>query len=220
MRTLLQQTLVAAATLIFTASAYAGIGTASANDAHLAGDAADAFAYKDSWNPQQGPNGNTSGFLTPFSSYGTGSWSLLGKMDNGDKSETWGYLKFTYDDTAGPGGIWTVKNLSMNQSITIDLVMAIHAGNQGGAWLFDNQQILPGQTLNGDWLINWTVGNNTLTTGNGKGGHTPNNPDFSNMTIFGRNKIITQVPEPETYAMLLGGLAILSAVARRRSRAV
>jgi hypothetical protein len=100
MRTLFQQTLVATAALIFTASAYAGIGTASANDAHLAGDAADAFAYKDSWNPQQGPNGNTSGFLTPFSSYGTGSWSLLGKMDNGDKSETWGYLKFTYDDTA------------------------------------------------------------------------------------------------------------------------
>jgi hypothetical protein len=219
MRTLLQQTLVAAATLIFTASAYAGIGTASANDAHLAGDAADAFAYKSGWNPQQGPNGNTSGFLTPFSSYGSGPWSLLSKMDNGDKSDTWGYLKFTFDDTWGPGGVWTVKNLSMDKAITIDLAMTIHAGNQGGAWLFDNQLILPGQTLNGDWLIGWTVGNNSLVTSNG-GNHGPNNPDFSNMTIFGRDKIMTQVPEPETYGMLLAGLAALSAFARRRARAV
>ncbi|GGY95845.1 hypothetical protein GCM10007388_31560 [Pseudoduganella plicata] len=31
----------------------------------------------------------------------------------------------------------------------LDLVFALHAGNEGGAWLFDNETILPGQTLDG-----------------------------------------------------------------------
>jgi hypothetical protein len=31
--------------------------------------------------------------------------------------------------------------------------------------------------------------------------------------------VATPVPEPETYAMLLGGLALIGAIARRRRRA-
>jgi hypothetical protein len=206
MKTLMVKCAMAAASLLLAASAYAGIGTASANDANLDGSPADDFAYMDGWNPQAGPNGDTSGFAAAFSGSGVGAWSLLGKMP--DSPTTWmSTLKFTYSGT-GDNGLWTVENLSAN-IITLDLVMAIHAGGQAGAWLFDDQTILPGQTLNGDWLIGWTVGNPTQN----------NHPDFSNMTLFGRDIIITQVPEPETYAMLLAGLAALGFMARRKSRA-
>ncbi|UGQ47403.1 PEP-CTERM sorting domain-containing protein [Massilia endophytica] len=205
MKTLMVKCAMVAASLVMAASAYAGIGTSSANDAHLDGSPADDFAYMDGWNPQAGPNGDTSGFASAFSGSGVGSWTLLGKMPA--SPTTWmSTLKFTYSGT-GNTGLWTVENLTTN-IITLDLVMAIHAGNQGGAWLFDDQTILPGQTLNGDWTINWLVG-----------AKQQNHPDFSNMTLFGRDMIITQVPEPETYAMLLAGLAGLGFMARRKGRA-
>jgi hypothetical protein len=50
-------------------------------------------------------------------------------------------------------GLWSVTNTSTTMMMTLDLVFAIHAGNQGGAWLFDNESILPGQTLDGTWRI-------------------------------------------------------------------
>lgn len=85
-------------------------------------------------------------------------------------------------------------------------MFAIHAGNQGGAWLFDDQTILAGQTLPGTWEILWTVGNN--------GAH----PDFSNLTLFGRDQVTTPVPEPGAYAMLLAGLAMTGVMLRRKRR--
>jgi len=36
---------------------------------------------------------------------------------------------------------------------------------------------------------------------------------------FDHNYTVTPVPEPETYAMLLAGLGVMGAIARRRSRA-
>lgn len=204
MKKLPQKLAAAAAACLLAGSAFADIGTASVNDVTLNGSPADAFAYQAGWNPQAGPNGDTSGFGTTFDAYGTGSaWDLLGKKDGNAPFSTTGPLSFTLSGS-GSSGTWTVTNTSATQNIQLDLVFALHAGNQGGAWLFDNQAIAAGQTLNGTWQMNWTVGNN--------GAH----PDFSNATIFGRDMATTPVPEPATYGMLLAGLGLVGAIARRR----
>jgi hypothetical protein len=202
---LMQKLSVAAVALALAGSASAAIGTASVNDVTLAGDPADAFAYAAGWNPHAGPNGDTSGFDAAFASYGTGTWSLLDKLDAGSGLQNTGVLTFTFAPPSGTSGGWSVTNTSMTSSVTLDLAFAMHAGNQGGGWLFDNQTVLPGQTLNGTWAINWTVG---------AGG--TNHPDFSNLTLFARDMVTTPVPEPETYGMLLAGLGVLGLVARRR----
>ncbi|WP_195763946.1 FxDxF family PEP-CTERM protein [Pseudoduganella rivuli] len=196
---------LAAASLLWAGAASADIGTASVNDVTLAGDPADAFAYMAGWNPHAGPNGDTSGFDAPFAPYGSGTWSLLDKLDSSSGLQNTGPLTFTFTPPSGTSGGWSVTNTSMTSSVTLDLAFAMHAGNQGGAWLFDNQAILPGQTLNGTWAINWTVGNGQA-----------NNPGFSNLTLFARDMVTTPVPEPETYGMLLAGLGVLGMVARRR----
>lgn len=200
---LTQRLTFAIASLLLAGAASADIGTATSSDVTLAGDPADAFAYAAAWNPQAGPNGNTSGFDSAFASYGSGSWSLLDKLDGNSGLNTPGVLTFTFGPTSGNNGGWSVTNTSLTSSVTLDLAFAMHAGNQGGAWLFDNQTILPGQTLNGTWGINWTVGQG-------------NHPDFSNLTLFARDTVMAPVPEPETYGMLLAGLGVLGMVARRR----
>jgi len=206
MTTLFKKAMFATLAMLLAGAAAADIGSTSVNDVHLAGAPADAFAYGAGWNPHAGPAGDPSGFGTTFDSFGTGAWSLLGKHDSSSSMLTTGNLTFTFTEITGTNGLWTVTNTSATSSITLDLVFAIHAGNQGVGWLFDDQMILPGQTLNGDWAIMWTVGNN--------GAH----PDFSNLTLFGRDMITTQVPEPETYGMLLSGLMALGALSLRRRK--
>jgi hypothetical protein len=203
MTNLMQRLATAAAVFAFALNAHAAIGSASAADVTLDGQPADAFAYEAGWNPHAGPNGDTSGFGTAFDGFGTGSFSLLDKYDHTDDFTNAGPLTFTFMETTGTNGLWSVTNTSATSNITLDLVFAIHAGNQGAAWLFDDQTIGAGQTLNGDWQILWTVG--------GGGAH----PDFSNLTLFGRDIVMTPVPEPGTYAMLLAGL-VITGVARRR----
>jgi len=202
---LMQKLTLAAAGLLLAGTASADIGTASVNDVTLAGDPADAFAYASGWNPHAGPNGDTSGFETVFAPYGSGAWSLLDKLDSGSGLQNTGLLTFTFTPPSGTSGAWSITNTSMTSSVTLDLAFAMHAGNQGGGWLFDDQTVLPGQTLNGTWGINWTVGN-------GSG----NSPAFSNLTLFARDMVTTPVPEPETYGMLLAGLGVLGMLARRR----
>ncbi|GGY47832.1 PEP-CTERM sorting domain-containing protein [Pseudoduganella albidiflava] len=205
MKLLVQKLAAASAILAFAFNAHAAIGSASAADVTLDGQAADAFAYEAGWNPHAGPNGDTSGFGTAFDGTGTESFSLLDKYDHDEGFANLGPLTFTFSETTGNNGLWTVTNTSATSNITLDLVFAIHAGNQGGAWLFDNQTVLAGQTLQGDWEILWTVGQ-------GQG----NSPDFSNLTLFSRDVVTTPVPEPGTYAMLLAGLAVTAVVRRRR----
>ncbi len=202
---ILRQFSLAAASLLVAGAASAAVGTASTNDVTLAGDAADAFAYASGWNPHAGPNGNTSGFDAVFAPYGSGTWSLLDKLDSGSGLQNSGPLTFTFTPPNGTTGGWSITNTSLTSSVTLDLALAVHAGNQGAGWLFDNQTVLPGQTLNGTWNINWTVGQ-------GQGNH----PGFSNLTLFARDMVTTPVPEPETYGMLLAGLGVLGLVARRR----
>jgi hypothetical protein len=191
------------ASLVLAASAHAAIGSASAADVTLDGQPADAFAFADGWNPHAGPNGDTSGFGTAFDTYGTGSWQLLDRADHSNGFANTGQLNFTLTETTGTMGLWTVTNTSATTIMTLDLVFAIHAGGQGGAWLFDDQTIMPGQTLDGTWQIQW------LNNGG-------NVPDFSNVTIFGRDIVLTPIPEPGEYAMLVAGLGLLAL--RRRGK--
>lgn len=206
MRTLRQRCLAAAAICAFALNAHAAIGSASAADVTLGGQPADAFAYQQGWNPHAGPQGDTSGFDSAFAGSGTGAFELLDKLDQNEGFGNMGALTFTFSQTTGTNGLWTVTNTSATDNVTLDLVFAIHAGNQGGAWLFDDQKLGAGETVEGSWQILWTVGMNNA------------NPDFSNLTLFGRDMVTTPVPEPGTYAMLLAGLGVAGVAVRRRRK--
>jgi hypothetical protein len=201
---------LAASSMLLAASAFGAttIGNTTADDVMLAAQAADAFVFTPAWNPQAGPNGDTSGFGTAFDGYGSsGAWTLLGKNEGGS-STGFGLLSglnFTFDVGTGTSGTWTVTS-SASQNVALDLVLALKAGNGAGAFLLNNLSINPGQTLSGTWHIDWFTGNNQA------------NPDISNVTVFGRDfdGISTPVPEPGEYAMLLAGLGLIGFVARRR----
>jgi len=152
-------------------------------------------------NPQQGSDGNISGFSGSFGS----DWDLLAKIDanglvNGGNPIVYNGVTFTSSITGlpGTGGSWT---LSSTQGVTLDLVFAMHASNRSGAFMFDDLDLVSGGT--GSWAINWLNG----------GGQVPN---YSNLTLFVRDVVVTPVPEPETYALLLAGLAAIGFIARRR----
>ncbi|WP_229417049.1 PEP-CTERM sorting domain-containing protein [Massilia eburnea] len=201
---------LAASSMLLAASAFGAttIGNTTADDVMLAAQAADTFVFTPAWNPQAGPNGDTSGFGTAFDGYGSsGAWTLLGKNEGGS-STGFGLLSglnFTFDVGTGTSGTWTVTS-SASQNVALDLVLALKAGNGAGAFLLNNLSINPGQTLSGTWHIDWFTGNNQA------------NPDISNVTVFGRDfdGISTPVPEPGEYAMLLAGLGLIGFVARRR----
>lgn len=200
----------AASCMLLAASAFGAttIGNTTADDVTLDAQDSDAFVFASDWNPHAGPNGDTSGFGTTFDSYGTGSWSLLGKHEGGSGSgfSLTSSLDFTFDVGDGQSGTWTVTNTSASQAVALDLVLALKAGDGAAAFLFDNQAINAGQTLNGTWRIEWFTGNNQA------------NPDFSNLTLFGRDfdGIAPPVPEPSEYAMLLAGLGVIGFIGRRR----
>jgi hypothetical protein len=201
---------LAASSMLLAASAFGAttIGNTSTDDASLGARNADALAFSSGWNPQAGPYGDTSGIGTAFDAYGSGAWTLLGKLDGGSSS---GFglvspLTFTFNVGNGLTGTWSVTNTSATQNVALDLVLALKAGDGASAFLFNNQAISAGQTLTGTWNIDWFTGNNQA------------NPDFSNVTLFGRDfdGIAPAVPEPGQYAMLLAGLGLIGVVARRR----
>lgn len=200
-----------AATLILAASAQAAggtdIGNTSVDDVTLNGQNSDAFVFASAWNPHAGPQGNTDGFGTAFDAYGSGAWSLVGKLDNGSGFAGSNGLQFSFARTAGSDtdGVWSVTNTG-SQGLKLDLVFAVHAGNGAGAFLFDDEIIGAGATVNGTWKIDWFTGNNG------------NNPGFSNLTVFGRDVNIVPVPEPETHGMLRAGLGMLGFAARRQKK--
>ncbi len=210
MEALAKKFAVAASSMLLAASAFGAttIGNTSADDVTLDAQDADAFVFASGWNPNAGPYGNTSGLGTAFDAYGSGAWTLLGKYDSGPGSgfSTTSSLDFTFDVGDGHTGTWSVRNTSATQSVSLDLVLALKAGDGAGAFLFDNQAISAGQTLYGTWRIDWFTGNNQA------------NPDFSNLTLFGRDMdgVAPAVPEPGEYAMLLAGLGVIGFVARRR----
>ncbi|MGW8392067.1 PEP-CTERM sorting domain-containing protein [Pseudoduganella sp. HUAS MS19] len=201
---------LAASSMLLAASAFGAttIGNTSADDVTLETHSADAFVFTSGWNPQAGLSGNTGGMGASFDSFGSGDWTLLGKLDgaSGSGFSLYSTLDFSFDVGDGKTGSWTITNTSAGQDISLDLVLSLKAANGAGAFLFDNQTIGAGQTLSGTWNIAWFTGNKQ------------SNPDFSNLTVFGREMdgITTPVPEPGEYAMLLAGLGLLGFVARRR----
>jgi hypothetical protein len=200
---------LAASSMLLAASAFGAttIANTSADDVKLDAQASDAFVFTPAWNPQAGPNGDTSGFGAAFDGYSSGAWTLLGKNEGGS-SAGFGLgtgLNFSFTVDTGTTGTWTVTN-SASQNVSLDLVLALKAANGAAAFLFNNQSINAGQTLSGTWHIDWFTGNNEA------------NPDFSNVTMFGRDfsGVAPPVPEPGGYAMLLAGLGLIGFVARRR----
>jgi len=190
----------ALAASLFSGSAFAAactgvnVGSSQTTDVTFAGLAADACVIAGN-NAQSGPAGDTSGFDGTFG----GGWSLLGKLPPTSGTSTLNGVNFTWGFTGtgtGPG-TWT---LTADQNVTLDLVFAMHASNNTGAFLFDDLALVAGQT--GSWQIDWV--------NNGD-----QNPSYSNLTLFARD-ITTAVPEPETYALLLAGIGMMGFMAKRR----
>lgn len=185
----------AAAPALAAACTGSNVGTADTTDVTFAGAASDACVIS-GVNPQSGPNGDTSGFSGTFG----GGWSLLGKVVGAGSNTldgvtfTWGFTQLT-----ATTGTWT---LAASQDVVLDLVFAMHASNNSGAFLFDDQAL--SAQAPGTWRIDWL--------NNGE-----NNPAFSNLTLFARD-ITTPVPEPETYALMLAGFGAMGFIARRRRK--
>jgi hypothetical protein len=178
----------------------ANVGTATTSDVTFEGLASDACVIS-GVNPQQGPNGNTAGFDTEF---GAG-WSMLAKLTDASGNASLGGVNFSWGfaQTTSTVGTWT---LTSDKNAEFDLVFAIHASNNSGAFLFDDQVTLANQSNGGTWVINWVNGGSQV-------------PGFSNATLFARD-ITTAVPEPETYALFLAGLGAMGFVAKRRRKTV
>lgn len=187
------------------------LGNASRDDVTLAGEAADAFKFLQGVNTHKG-NLDTS--VLPDSNP-LNAWALLGKGDrlvDNALGFTFGKLVFNFyqADQSDTKGSWTVQNTSTSDAI-VDLVLSIHASNASGAFLFDNQAFLAGQTLSGSWAIEWfNNGNNS------------NSPGFSNVAFFHRDLMFVdpvlpgQIPEPGSGALL--GLGLLGICLLRKGR--
>jgi hypothetical protein len=191
---------IAQASACTTFGAGVNAGTASTSDVDYNGTDSTACVIS-GVNPQQGAGGNTSGFSGAFGS----GWDLLAKIDangvvNGGNPIVYNGIHFFSSITGLPGtsGGWT---LSSDQGVTLDLAFAMHASDRSGAFMFDDLSLASGGT--GSWAVNWL----------NKGGEIPN---YSNLTLFVRDVVVTPVPEPETYALLLAGLSAVAFLARRR----
>jgi hypothetical protein len=202
---------------LLTSTAFAGeIGSASINDVKLELEAADFLEYSSGVNPQ-GDEGS-SGFDSAFDAYGDGAWEKIAKVTKVgnaypltyENSSFLGKLGFTFTLIDGKNGTWSVTNMDMLKDVTVDLVFAMHVGGGSGAWLFDDQFIAAGQTLQGTWVQNMVNGNNARIT------------DFSNLTFFGRDLVpsdpIVQVPEPATLASLALGFGLMGLARRRKQQ--
>jgi hypothetical protein len=203
MCTLARKLALAATSLVLAAGALGAttIGNTSLDDVTLDGFDADAFVFTPGWDPHAGPGGDTSGFGSAFDSYGSGTWTLLDRLDMSAGFGNTGVLQFTFAMASGTAGTWSVHNTGP-ANMVLDLVFAMHAGDGGAGFLFDNQGINAGQTLNGTWRIEWFTGNQQAV------------PDFSNLALFARD--ISAVPEPQAYALLLAGLVLVGGAARWR----
>lgn len=184
------------------------VGTSSTSDATLAGAESDQCVVS-TVNPQQGPDGNDSGFTDAFGS----GWSLLGKVAGAGGSATLDGVGFSWTFAKAldsKSGTWT---LTTDQDASFDLVFDMHGANRSNAFLFDDVIMTADDLDNGTWVINWYNNGGSV-------------PGFSSLTLFVRDIEITPppeqipppsvVPEPGTYALVLAGLGAIGFTARRR----
>jgi hypothetical protein len=178
----------------------------SANDVTLEGARADEFVSLGTLNPQ----GNK-GDAAITAAFG-GDWSAVGAYAGASSTTAHGQtpsaLDFDFFMADDKGGTWSVTNTSLTETLTFDLVFAMHAGHAGGAWLFNGVSILAGETLDGAWIQRMLNGG-----GNAAG--------FSNVTFFVRAADAippVTVPEPATLGSLMLGLGMLGFMARRRKQ--
>lgn len=218
MKRLVYLAAVALVSLAVSAPAFAipTIGGASRDDVTLNLEVADAVSFAARVNPSQGPNGNVSGFSTAFAAAGTGSWSLIGKTSTSSASFTYNELQLDFKKLTSTTGLWSATNTDQARDATLDLVLAIHASTASAAFLFDNQSILAGQTLSGEWRIEWLNNGGRI-------------PAFSNVALFGRDVLMQmppddntetppgEVPEPASLTLLGLGLLSMSALRKRRN---
>jgi hypothetical protein len=172
------------------------IGPSQTSDFTLGSFASNACVISDQ-NPDQGPNGNSSGFSPdPFDT----GWTLLAKMESNKSPATLGGVTYPWGITflSNKNGSWS---FGADQSVKLDLVFAMHAGGYSGSFLFDDLTLTANQTQTGTWNIKWVNGGGS-------------NPDYSNASLWVRE--VTPVPEADAYAMLLAGLGLIGTIARRR----
>lgn len=206
-----------AAAFVLAGAAQAGtIGAASLDDVTLGGTAtaywSDALNYYGS-----NPGSDASSFAAAFASYGNGgAWSLMGTAQGSSFTTVNSAFSYSFSKDAGnQSGTWAITNLSAAQ-VVLDLAFSMHTGDAGTAFLFDNQVFGAGQTLQGNWKIEWL--NNA-----------DNVPNFSNMNLFSRDLsggagagggvTAAAVPEPTTWAMFLVGLCSIGLTLKRRQPA-
>lgn len=192
-----------------------GPGASSAADATLNAKASDQFVLLQ--HQQINPITSTAGFATQFadkSGTAARAWTLADTVESGggalsftDKLANDG-LSFSFTEAASQtGGTWSVTNTSTKLDKTLDLALSFHAGDNVGSFLFNDRAIKAGQTLTGTWAIQWLE----------NAAQPSSVPGFSNVAFYTGNVSQTNaVPEPETYAMLLGGLGLMGWIARRR----
>jgi hypothetical protein len=139
--------------------------------------------------------GNT---WTPLATTGatSGSTSLGGAL-----------LSWTFAAPTAKNSTAGTFTITSNKAITIDLGFGVTSNKQSGEWFFDNLKLAAGTTSGTYDHLEWVNfnGNGNITNG------------FSG-SMYARDVTVSPVPEPESYAMMLGALGMIGFVARRKKR--
>lgn len=139
--------------------------------------------------------------------WGTG-WTYLAATD--EAGGTFMGLSFSVTATPGSSGSWTLTGIDTNEDAplnfptSLDFLVGLKGGTEYALWGFDDANVDGSDT--GTFSI--------VFTNNGG-----NNPALSNLIVFGREAgggTVSAIPEADTHAMLLAGLALVGFVARRK----